>query len=80
MSLKGTAVIFVSKNKGLVHESVILAWTNKILKNRGTEETPFSRWVSSEPAGPGFLPCLPLVLLVIFVLLKVSLNTLELPD
>lgn len=62
-----------------MHGSVILAWTNKILKERGTEETPFSRGVCSEPAGPGVLPCLPLVLLVIFVLLKISLNTLDNP-
>lgn len=62
-----------------MHGSVILAWINKILKERGTEETPFSRGVCSEPAGPGVLPCLPLVLLVIFVLLKISLNTLDCP-
>ena len=82
LSLKGIAMLLCPKLKNLPHESVILARTDKILKKVGTEETNLSRLLSSEPPCPGSIPSHPLVVLVIFVLLKnqCGLEQLVLPN
>lgn len=70
LSLKGIAILLCPKLKNLPHESIVLAWTNKILNKTGTEETTFIRLPSSEPACPGSVLSLPLAVLTIFALLQ----------